>query len=375
MKAPRLLIFAAIALITRMGAALAADGSAGSSPGAAPQTSDVTTVLNEETAIYLGLGGLNGPGKVVQLDWKAGVLGAIEMPAIARSIACWKDEVIVCVGNGRPAVFIDRDGGVGTLFSARDYVKGLMAELYQVAVHPKTGDLVFAGFSARKVRANEWNVAIIIVPAGAREKPRMIFHNANATTPPATAPDFPCIRSMAITPGGQMLLGAGVFNGPRDAVYRFPFGEDVVFDKAFMPEAGRIVADPSSDRWAALDSAAFSTAKIRLYQDAKQVRTLSTVLPSRVQSAIIAFAPDGSLIYACDVLQEAKEPAAEKQLHAIGLYSVNIDTGSFRKFAEYLHESPTRRFYETGLQALAIGRKLPWHVAESKPAGGVEEKK
>ena len=54
---------------------------------------------------------------------------------------------------------------------------------------------------------------------------------------------------------------------------------------------------------------------------------------------------------------------------------MNIDTGSFRKFAEYLHESPTKRFYETGLQALAIGRKLPWHVAESKPAGGVEEKK
>ena len=54
---------------------------------------------------------------------------------------------------------------------------------------------------------------------------------------------------------------------------------------------------------------------------------------------------------------------------------MNIDTGSFRKFAEYLHESPTKRFYETGLQALAIGRKLPWQVVDTKPIGGVEEKK
>ena len=357
------------------GSALRADGIGGSSPGPVAEASAVTPVLTEELAIYLGFGGLNGPGRVVQLDWKAGVVGAVETAGGAKSIACWKDEVFVCLRFHSAAVSIDREGGVGTIFNAREYVKGLAADVSDVAVHPKTGDLVFSAFSARESRANKWNAAIVVLPAGARQSPRMIFHNAQATTLPASAPDFPCIRSLAITPDGQMLLNAGVFNGSGEAVYRFPYGQDVVFDKAFVPVEGKIAADPSSDRWAALKSGASSKPEIRLYQGAREVRVLSTALVSRVRSARIAFAPNGALLYACDIVGEADKPSDGKQLHTIELYSVDVDKGSFRKFGEYLHESTTKRYFETGLDALAIGKKLPWHVTDSKLGGTAEGKK
>lgn len=172
-----------------------------------------------------------------------------------------------------------------------------------------------------------------------------------------------------------MRLNAGVFNGSGEAVYRFPCGQDAVFDKTFDHVERKIAADPSPDRWAALKSGASSKPEIRLYQGARDVRVLSTAFVSRVRSARIAFAPNGALFYACDMMGEADKPSDGKQLHTIELYSVHGDKGSFQKFGEYLHESTTKRYFETGLDALVLGKRLPSHVMDSKLGGRAEGKK
>jgi hypothetical protein len=367
MKNPFLRTLATVVLAALMAPSLQSADAATSLPAAA------SPVPDEKLAIYVGIGGLNGPGRVIQLDWEAKWLGAVELPAGPETIACRNDELIVCPRFHSSALFVDRDGGTGIVFDAARHVKGIRPAVSRVAVHPKTGDLVFSMYSPRRTMANEWNSAIAIVPANAPKEPRTIFLNAEAATPLASAPDFPRIGSIAITPSGQMLVNAGKFNGPGEAAYRFPFGEKVVFDKPFVPARGPIAGDPSSERWAVLESFNLSRPKITVHENDHEVGTASTVLESGVRSARIAYAPNGSLLYARDMPRPDIKVPEEKEIHAIELYSVDVAKGTFRKLGEYLHESTTRRFYQTGLDSLAIGKRLPWPVKDPKPDAATEK--
>ena len=357
MRTPSLLTFAALLLAVVSGASLQSADTGGTSSATA----------DEKLAIYVGLGGLNGPGRVVQLDWEAKPLGSVELPAGPEAIACRNDELIVCPRFHSSALFVDRNGGTGTVFDAALQVKGIRPALSRVAVHPKTGDLVFATYSPRRTLANEWNAAIVIVPANAPKEPRTIFLNAEATTLPGSAADFPRIGSIVVTPSGQMLLNAGRFNGPGDAVHRFPFGEKIVFDKPFVQTKGPIAGDPSSERWAVLESFNSSRPKITVYENDREVGSAATVLESGARSARIAYAPDGMLLYARDMPRKDGKLSEEKELHVIELYSVDVTKGSFRKLGEYVHESTTKRYYQTGLDSLAIGKRLPWPAPQPAP--------
>lgn len=354
MRTPSPLTFAALVLALVSGASLQSADTGGTSSATA----------DEKLAIYVGLGGLNGPGRVIQLDWEAKPLGAVELPAGPETIACRNDELIVCPRFHSSALFVDRNGGTGTVFDAVTHVKGLSPAVSRVAVHPKTGDLVFSTYSARRTRANEWNAAIVIVPANTPKQPRTIFLNAEATTLPGSAADFPRIGSIVVTPSGQMLLHAGKFNGGGDAIHRFPFGEKIVFDKPFVQTKGSIAGDPSSEHWAVLESFNSSRPKITVYENDRPVDSASTVLESGARAARIAYAPNGTLLYARDMPRTDSKLAEEKELHVIELYSVDVARGSFRKLGEYVHESTTKRYYQTGLDSLAIGKRLPWPASQ-----------
>jgi len=112
-----------------------------------------------------------------------------------------------------------------------------------------------------------------------------------------------------------------------------------------------------------------SPSTVRLYENSQEIKTLTPMPEPRRRKACIAFAPDGSLVYACDTMQDGQPASGDVEVHVIELYSVQLTTGLFRKLGQYLHESTKKTYYQTGLESLAVGPKLPRPVADAARSG------
>ena len=72
---------------------------------------------NNELAVFLGCGGVRGPGTVVQVDASGKVLGTVNLANTPYGLAALKDGLVAALPTSGKVVKIDAEGKKETLFS------------------------------------------------------------------------------------------------------------------------------------------------------------------------------------------------------------------------------------------------------------------
>jgi hypothetical protein len=266
-----------------------------------------------DPAIYLGCGGVGGPGSIVQLDFRGKVLGKIELAETPYGLAADRAGLVAALpgANIGRVVRIDRTGKVETLLKDPS---GLPAPI-AVAADPRSGDLLVAD-----------NVAdvILLLPAGKASEARQLVaikgHEGHCQD-----------MSVSFAADGHLLFGG---TGPV-GVYRFKGSATVDLGHPIVAEPGAVAAEVGSDRWAsALES------ELRMFEGSREVAAIPYPSGRRRWHGALSYGPGGSPVVALHLGGNQYE-----------VVQVDLEKKGFRTLFTWDSDR---------LVCLTIGPKLPW---------------
>ncbi len=274
--------------------------------------------LDGSFSIYLGVGNVNGRGKVIQLDGAGKRRGMVELPSTPYGLAYDSVQLWAAIPSAKRVVSIDAQGRVNTVLEAEELKNPI-----SVAAAPGNPDILVAD--------NHTDVLVLLSRNHANEY-KVIYRGETSSNLQNV--------SVAMTLDGFGLMGT---SNPR-GVYHFPLRVGISLGAPILSSGGDVAADPTSTRWAVMQHRS-----LHVLDGAQEVFQLP--LPtgySSYRGGLLTFATDGTLVVAL-----ATDGGVE-------LCVIDISEKTFGSLFRWSGER---------LVSLAIGQKLDWPIAQQmKPA-------
>ena len=284
-----------------------------------------------DAAIYLGCGGVEGPGEVIQLDQTGEVLGTVRLSGAPYGLAAHKDGLVAAVptyGGPGELVRIDGQGRIETVLKDGRVIPNPIA----VAADPGSGDILVAD--------NQTDV-LLLLPGGRSKDMREPVPVGDSRAQMQN-------MSVAFARDGWLLFGG---SGPS-GVYRFRAGQTAGLGPALLAGCGTVAADPSSGRWVAA-----LAGELVVFEAGRELARFQYPVKGPLRYITVAFGPGGILVMGL----HRPAPAA------CDLVAVDIEAKAFRRL--FSHGKST-------VKSLAVGPKADWSPApaDAKKPPGKERK-
>ena len=277
--------------------------------------------LDDSFSVYLGVGNVNGPGKLVQLDGAGNQQGVVVLPSTPYGLAYDSDQLWAALPGANRVVSVDAQGRVDTVMKGENLKNPI-----SVAVAPESSEILVAD--------NHTDVLLLLSRSNANEY--KVIHRGG---PSRNLQNM----SVAMTLDGFGLMGTSDPSG----VYHFPLRVGISLGAPILSSSGDVAADPTSTRWAVM-----RRRSLHVLDGEQEVFQLP--LPagySSYRGGLLTFAPDGTLVVALATGE--------------GVELCILDPGE-KSYQALFRWSGER------LVSLAVGRKLTWSTAQQTKPDRVE---
>ncbi|MEJ2704690.1 MAG: redoxin domain-containing protein [Sedimentisphaerales bacterium] len=269
--------------------------------------------LDDGFSIYLGVGNVNGPGKVIQLDGAGKWRGMVELPSTPYGLAYDSEQLWAALPGANRVVSIDAQGRVDTVLDTEELKNPI-----SVAVAPGNRDILVAD--------NETD-ALGLLSRNHTNEYKVIYRGET--------PNKLQNISVAMTFDGFGLMAT---DNPR-GIYHFPLRVGTSLGAPLLASSGDIAADPTSTRWAVMQPRS-----LHVLDGAQEVFQLPLPVGySSYRSGLLIFAPEGKLVVALAT-------------HAgVELCVADVSEKTFGSLFRWSGER---------LVTLAVGQKLDWPIVQ-----------
>lgn len=264
----------------------------------------------DELAIYLGVGEVVGPGKIVQVDQDGRVLAAVDLPNTPYGLAMAEDRLVAAIPRGKRVVSVSRTGKLNANAEHSEIPHPL-----SVAIAPESGDIIVADNGSDIVgklkAADDYRPEVVVRIPGS----------------PSSAQNM----SVAATVDGYMILGSSSPAG----VFRLGLEGKGRLGNPVLPRDGSVAASPDTKLWAACQPDHVQV----FYGEEKIVRLGFRKGQTPYRSGLLAIGPERLIL------------AAVRTSVGVEIVEADIAQNSFRTLFRWQGER---------LVCLAVGTRLPW---------------
>jgi hypothetical protein len=287
-----------------------------SSNQAADKSAARSTAQPAQLAVFLGSGGVNGPGRIDQVSVDGRTIGTVHLYDTPYGLARRGDALVAVLASGRGdasrTLLIRPDGTIDSSF-----LRGEFIDPIAVAVDHKTHDLVIAD--------NERNT-VTRVFAGKSGRTAILFQAPLQSD----VKHYPSV-SVAVVRDGHVVFSASDPKG----VFRQTGQPDQVLSKPLLDQHGSVAADPTSPRWVAM-----AGPSLKVFEGTDRKKAIGCPEDAIFwRYGVMAFAPDGRLFV---VLETRK---------GLEVQSVNLDTSRF---------TPHFVCGNKRIKSMVVGPRIEW---------------